>query len=108
MLIILRDILLEIQKLNNLCGDKILTEAQFAEAFDDLNDFEKVLAKIKIDVNNLKNINMNEIKMIANTLIDIHVQLQNIIWQVDQTHEIVVKAIEANCKKIEYEEDKGL
>lgn len=100
---VLQGMLRKIQELNNGWASKIIPEKNITEGFEDLKDFEHLIKKLDHDVKSLEKLNCDDVNSIIEKLISVHIELQSVIWHVDQMHEIVVEVIK-NYRRVVEEE----
>jgi len=82
-----------ISKLNGKDGNRIISEADAQEERENLNDLQVLLGTFSTLVSSLKDMNLEDKKLLDEKLLFIHLNLKDLYWHIDEMHELVVDII---------------
>jgi hypothetical protein len=95
----LRRILQLLQDLNSRVKTPIISESEFTEEYENLDEFSELPRQIEVLVGKLKCVNSDDIDTIVENLIHLHLKLSDCIWHLDQIHELV-KRVAGNIRDV--------
>ena len=81
-----------LEDLNSKCKTPIISQDEFSEEYQNLEDFIEIPKQIEELVEKLKRTNEENIDSTVETLIYLHLKLSDCIWHIDQLHELVKRS----------------